>query len=184
LCFSEFLGGLDLAFEDKDMSISRGGRGGDRDGGRTHVGDVTSLHRSPPLLYLFFVLFDSIVHVHVLLVYPLIITIWVPFPFDQILLLLLSPVVAHPQNLLDFVLFFPSNQFWGRALIVLPMESRFAIRGQQIYVKHGVELPSLWKGQLIGHRGHHLFDGEGAMPSSSQLGSRLIRAEISPLQPN
>jgi hypothetical protein len=68
-------------------------------------------------------------------------------------------------------------------LVVFPMCLSFAIRCQQVYVKHGVNAPLMGELEPIRDWGHHLSDNKRSVTSRGQFASRLIGLEVTPIQP-
>ena len=115
---------------------------------------------------------------------PLVIRVWVPLPLYQILLALLPSESSGVQNGLDFIFLFPINQIRGGAQVVTSMERCLMIGGEKISVKHWMDAPLRWQLQSISDWGHHLVDGEWAMPPGRKLGSRLFHLYVAPFQPH
>ena len=77
----------------------------------------------------------------VILIDPLVVRVWIAFPFNQILKSPSSAEQPRVQNLLDCVFFFAVDQFWRWALIVGAMHYGLAIGGEKIDVKHWMDAP-------------------------------------------
>jgi hypothetical protein len=83
-------------------------------------------------------LLDGIFREHVFLGHPLVFRVWVPLPLDEVLQLAPSSEMPRGHDSLHFVLFFPIDKVrWG-LIVVCAMELCLAIRGQEVYVEHGV----------------------------------------------
>ena len=83
---------------------------------------------------------------------PLILQVWVPFPFDQVLYLTLSAELPRLQDLFDFVLLLSINKVRRGFRKVGSMELGFMIRGQQVCMEDIMYLPLQREYQLISDR--------------------------------
>ncbi len=54
-----------------------------------------------------------LVCVYVIFVNPLVVQVWVPLPFDEVLQFVSSAEPPRVQNLLDFIFFFVIDQIWS-----------------------------------------------------------------------
>ena len=86
---------------------------------------------------------------HILGIKPLIVRIGISLPLYQVLFLLLTPIVALIQYLLHFILFFFSDKVRWWSGVIGTVELCLSIRGKELNVKHVVDLPLIWKYQLI-----------------------------------
>jgi hypothetical protein len=96
---------------------------------------------------------------------PSVITLGVPFPFDQVLKLLPSAVTAVVSNGLDFVLFLIIDKVrWG-SREVLSVLFRLLIGHEEGGVEGGVYGPLRGQVQLVDDWGYYLRDLEGSVTS-------------------
>ena len=90
---------------------------------------------------------------------PLILRVWVPLPFDQVLYLVPSSELARLEDFLNFIFFFPIDKVrWGFCEIG-SMELSLTIRGQEVYMENVVNLPLWGEFQLIGDRTFLILKG-------------------------
>ena len=75
--------------------------------------------------------------------FPRVVCMWVPFPFEEILQGLLSPVEAVINDGLDFVLVFPLDQFGGWFDVIGSVLWSFVICREEAGVEHVVDLPGV-----------------------------------------
>jgi hypothetical protein len=83
-------------------------------------------------------LLDGFFCEHVFLVDPLVLCIQIPLPLDEVLQF--APLSETPRghDSLHFVFFFPIDKVRWWLIVVCAVEPCFVIRGQEVYVKHGV----------------------------------------------
>ena len=60
---------------------------------------------------------------------------------------------ARLDNLLDFPFWFAIDNLWWQSFVIGPMGFGFAISGQEIHMKYGVDLHRQRKSQAIGYGG-------------------------------
>jgi hypothetical protein len=81
---------------------------------------------------------DGIFHEYVFLGHPLVLRIRIALPFDEILQLAPSSETPRGHDSLHFVFFFPVDKVrWG-LIVVDAVKLCLAIRGQEVYMKHGM----------------------------------------------
>ena len=96
-----------------------------------------------------FVLLNGFFGVHVIPVDPLIVQLGVSLPLYEVLLCLPSSKDPGVENVLHLKVFFiPDKVRWG-VHVVFPVECHFPIWGEQVHLKHQVDLPVWGKSQLI-----------------------------------
>src|ERR1700677_2295700 len=78
---------------------------------------------------------------YIILIYPLVVGVWIPLPFDQILQTPSSAELPRVQNGLDFVFFLVIHKIRWRALVICAMCYCFTVWREKIYVKHRVDAP-------------------------------------------
>jgi hypothetical protein len=83
-------------------------------------------------------LLDGFFHEHVFLIDPLVLRIRIPFPLDEVLQFVPSSEMPRGHDLLHFVLFLPVDKVRWWLIVVCAVELCLVIRGQEVYVKHGV----------------------------------------------
>jgi hypothetical protein len=81
---------------------------------------------------------DGIFGEYVLLRYPLVFSVWIPLPLNEVLQLAPSSETPLGHYLLHFILFFPIDKVRWRFIVVCAVELCLAIRGQEVHMKHGV----------------------------------------------
>ena len=86
---------------------------------------------------------------HVIPVDPLILRVWVPFPLDQVLHLVLSSELSGLQDFFNLILLFSIDKVRRGFHKVRSVELSFAIRGQEVYMEDIMDLPLWGKFQLI-----------------------------------
>src|ERR1700761_4470370 len=123
--------------------------GRSRGDGGTHQGDAMLSSMGLMGVFMLLVCLYGFVSSHILVIDPLIVRFRVALPFYQVLLLFSPSIRPGVQNTLHFVLFFIVDKVRWWVRVVIPMERRLPIRGEQVHVEHGVDLPVGWKCQLI-----------------------------------
>ena len=81
--------------------------------------------------------------------FPQVVCIGVPLPFDQVLKLSASSVIAVISNGLHFKLLFPVDEVRGWPRVVGPVLIGLSVRGQQTCVKYVMDGPGWGKGESI-----------------------------------
>jgi hypothetical protein len=80
----------------------------------------------------------------------LVFRIRIALPFDEVLQLAPSSEMPRGHDLLHFVFFFPVDKVrWG-LIVVGAVKPCLAIRGQEVYMEHGVQLPLHRETEFIG----------------------------------
>jgi hypothetical protein len=93
---------------------------------------------------------DGIFCEYVFLGHPLVLRIGIALPFDEILQLAPPSETPRGHDALHFVLLLPVDKVrWG-LIVVGAVKLCLAIRGQEVHMKHGVQLPLHRETELIG----------------------------------
>jgi hypothetical protein len=83
-------------------------------------------------------LLDGFFRKYVFFGHPLVLRIGIALPFDEILQLVPSSEMPQGHDSLHFVFFFSVDKVrWG-LIVVGAVELCLAIRGQEVYMKHGM----------------------------------------------
>jgi hypothetical protein len=81
---------------------------------------------------------DGIFCEHVLFGHPLVFGIWIPLPLNEVLQLAPLSEMPRGHDSLHFVFFFPVDKVRSGLIIVCTVELCLMIRGQEVYVEHGM----------------------------------------------
>jgi hypothetical protein len=93
---------------------------------------------------------DGIFCKYVFLGHPLVFCIRIALPFDEVLQLAPSSETLQGHNSLHFVFFFPVDKVrWG-LIVVGAVKLCLAIRGQEVYMEHGVQLSLHRETEFVG----------------------------------
>ena len=65
---------------------------------------------------------------YVSLMFPRVVSRGISFPLNEVLKVSIPPEVTMIHDGLDFILFFPINDVWGRARIIVPILTSFPER--------------------------------------------------------
>ena len=87
------------------------------------------------------ILLDQLWGEYVSLVFPGVVSRGISLPLDEVLEVSSSPEMAVIDDGLDFVLFFPINDVWGRTREIVPILTSFPKRRQESGVEYVMNGP-------------------------------------------
>jgi hypothetical protein len=88
------------------------------------------------------------------------------------------------DDLLDFPFGFPIDNVWCGAFVVRTVCLSFAVLGQEVDMKDGVDLHGERERKAIGDGGQFRGDFEGAVTSRCEFRGRVMGLQVTAFKPN